>query len=348
MDIFISYRREDTSGYALALRREITRALPGAVVFLDVDSIDAGMRWRDEIRKRIDRCDLMLVIIGDEWLETRAKERKLERDEDTLRFEVEEGLKRSDRAGARMVIMPVLVEDARMPTARLLPESVRGLCEYNAHSIHDKTYDQDVGALIARLTKLSDDRDVAPRASRATITAPNVATSTTYPSKITDRYLRQEVVGMGRDQLLALIAELIGRGWSHDAVFDHVLSYSPLRPPARLPARITPVWLATNVPLLGPKRLEKLVKTLHDRQWSDEDIRTHVFGNRQAGLARPVPVRVSVAWIERNAPLMTATEQDDLAAALAEKRWDVDEILSWVPFARLPEWTTTNQSGRFR
>ena len=38
-EIFISYRRQDTSGYALGFRRELSHSLPDVGVFLDVDDM---------------------------------------------------------------------------------------------------------------------------------------------------------------------------------------------------------------------------------------------------------------------------------------------------------------------
>lgn len=327
MDIFISYRRRDTAGYALGLKREFARALPDAKIFLDVESLDAGMRWRDVIRQHVELCDLMLVVIGDEWLVTRDGNKKIDSDDDPVRFELETGLARPG-----MAVIPILVEDASMPAARDLPEAVRPLCEYNSHAIHDRTYDQDLNTLVERLLRLSEEHepDESPEnRPNADLPAPESA----YPSKITDRYLRQEVSGMGRDQLLALIAELLRRGWSHHDVFEEALRFSPLKPANKVPARVTVAWLATNVPLLSPNRVTKLIKELRGRGWSEADIRTHVLGSRQPGLASPIPSRIAVPWVERNAPLMTADEQDELAAVLKEKGWSPEEIFSYLPNA---------------
>jgi hypothetical protein len=330
MDIFISYRRQDTAGYALGLRREIARALPDAKVFLDVESLDAGMKWREVICDRVGQCDLMLVIIGDEWLRTRAGDKKIERPDDPVRFELETALARP-----QMQLIPVLVEDTPMPPVRELPESVREMCAYSAHAIHDRTYDQDVNALLELLARKQMAPPVVPPPTAgggAALTPPDVAAAT-FPSKITERYVYEVVPGMGRDQLLAFVAELVRRAWDPEDIYEYGLSCSSLQPAKRLPARITLSWLATNVPLLSPTRVEKLIRELRKRNWGRDDIRTHVLGNRQAGLAPPIPTRIQESWVSRYAPLMTTTEQDELAAVLLTKGWTLEEVLSYMPYA---------------
>jgi hypothetical protein len=244
LELFISYRRQDTSGYALGLRRQFAQTLASARVFLDSQSIAAGMHWRDEIRERLSGCDVMLVLIGDEWLVMRDGQKKIEDENDPVRLELKHALGRKN-----IVVIPVLVEDAKMPSTRDLPVDVRRLCEFNAHAIHDRTYDQDVGSLIERLTSIAEKTD-APAAvpHPPDASPPDTGTDAAWPSRITERFLEQEVSGMGRDQLLALIAELRRRGRTEEEIYDSALSFSPLQPLKRLPARITPAWLATNVP----------------------------------------------------------------------------------------------------
>ena len=138
---------------------------------------------------------------------------------------------------------------------------------------------------------------------------------------------------MGRDQLLALIAELRRRGRTEEEIYDSALSFSPLQPLKRLPARITPAWLATNVPLLSPTRIRHLTAEMQRRGWSADQIRRHVCEHRQGGLAEEVPARIHSAWLERNAPLMTIAEQARLADIMVERGWSPEDIKHHVPYA---------------
>jgi hypothetical protein len=328
MDIFISYRRQDTSGYALGLRREFTQSqsLSSVQVFLDSASLAPGVRWREEIRGWLSRCEVMLVLIGDEWLVTRDGQKKIEQENDSVHFELELVLGRDD-----IRIIPVLLEEAKMPSPGMLPLSVRGLCEYEAHAIHDHSYDPDVNRLIEQLSRIAD--ELGDTSGSGPHSTPEASDPSSYPSRITERYLEQEVSGMGRDQLRALMVELRRRGWTEEEIYDRALKFSPLQPPNRLPARITPAWLATNVPLLGPDRIRHLTAELLRRGWSSEGIRTHVFEHHQNGLAEEIPSRIQTGWLERNAPLMTSTEQDRLAEVMLARGWAPEEVQRYLPHA---------------
>lgn len=338
LDVFISYRRQDAAGYALAMRRELTREVPQVQVFLDVEDIDAGTRWRDVIRERVQRCDVMLVLIGDEWLVTRDGRRKIDLPDDPVRFELTTAMARPD-----VVVLPVLVEEARMPAASELPDDVAGLCEFGAHEVHDRTYDQDLFALLERLRGLSNARESTRKDNGLAKPAGPVTSTGTlqdpvrdYPVKITEKWLREQVPGMGREQLLSLITELFRRGWKPGDVYDWAMTYSPLQPTQALPGRITTLWLATNVPLLSPARVKRLVEELRGRGWSEHDVRVHVYGNRLAGLAPGLPSTIRTSYLERFAELMDLDEQDRLAAALVERGWDGAGIRQYVPYAHVP------------
>jgi hypothetical protein len=231
--------------------------------------------------------------------------------------------------------MPILVEDARMPRAADLPPDVAGLCEYQAHFIHDGTYDQNVNALISRLREIAPPDGPRVKGARAgAADSGRRKAPTSYPAKITESYLQTDVSGMGRDDLIEFVSEVLRRGWEPEDAFEYGLCYSPLKPPTKLPARITVAWLATNAALLGPKRQRRLIQELRRRGWSDEELRQHVLDNRQPGLAPRLPGKIFESWVERYAPLMTSQEQDALAKELVLRGWSSTEIRKHMPLAQ--------------
>ena len=137
-DIFISYRREDASGWAGRLVKDLRGEFPNSHVFHDISSIDAGEDFLAAIRRSLGSCAVVIVVIGPQWLTAKAKrgKRRLDDKDDWVRLEVAESLK---RAGLRAV--PVLVGGATMPKAGDLPQPMKALARRNAHEITDKRWD---------------------------------------------------------------------------------------------------------------------------------------------------------------------------------------------------------------
>src|SRR4029453_16423395 len=64
--VFISYRRDDTRPWAIALRDQLAQAFGERRVFFDVDSMNAG-NWRAQIDQALERSAVVLVVIGPRW-----------------------------------------------------------------------------------------------------------------------------------------------------------------------------------------------------------------------------------------------------------------------------------------
>jgi hypothetical protein len=117
--IFISYRREETAYPAGWLYERLTDRFGGGRIFKDVDSINLGDDFVDVITRAVASCDVLLVLIGEEWstiLDAQGKRRLDDRD-DFVRLEIEAALTRDVR------FIPVLVDGATMPNADELPDS---------------------------------------------------------------------------------------------------------------------------------------------------------------------------------------------------------------------------------
>jgi hypothetical protein len=53
--IFLSYRREDAAPYARLVKSELSKRFPDVRVFMDLDSIEAGLDFGEIIAKAVDR-----------------------------------------------------------------------------------------------------------------------------------------------------------------------------------------------------------------------------------------------------------------------------------------------------
>jgi tetratricopeptide (TPR) repeat protein len=117
---------------------------------MDVTDIDAGKNFRVEIERAVGTCDVLLAIIGKEWLQCKkpSGERRLDDSEDLVRLEVAAALRR------KVVVIPVVVEGAGMPGPLDLPDDLRPLAERNAVELRHTHWDSDEAALIRQLAKV--------------------------------------------------------------------------------------------------------------------------------------------------------------------------------------------------
>src|SRR5271165_1597256 len=133
--IFISYRREDSSAWAGRLSDRLSTHFPSNQIFMDVDTIEPGIDFVEAIEESVGSCDVLIAVIGTRWLNSSnpAGNRRLEIPEDSVRVEVATALKRGIR------VIPVLVEGATMPDAGDLPDDLKALVHRNAIQLsHDR------------------------------------------------------------------------------------------------------------------------------------------------------------------------------------------------------------------
>ena len=125
--IFISYRRRETIDITGRISDWLVTHFGVEAVFRDVTSIPYGEPFREYIKNAVKECSLLLVILGSEWLNIRGETgvRRLDEDDDPVRLEIEEAI----RYG--MPILPVLVQEARMPRVTQLPASIATLSGIN-------------------------------------------------------------------------------------------------------------------------------------------------------------------------------------------------------------------------
>jgi hypothetical protein len=144
--VFISYRREDTGGYAGRLYDQLAASFGEQNVFMDIDTLGPGVDFEEEIRKAIDESDVVLALIGRRWLETKGQGgRRLDEPGDFLRRELGAAL------GRGRVVIPVLVQGATMPPSSELPSDIGRLARLNAFELSDRRWKLDVEELIERL-----------------------------------------------------------------------------------------------------------------------------------------------------------------------------------------------------
>lgn len=157
--IFISYRRDDTGPFALALRSELDLRLSGAPVFVDLNRIQGGDVWPEVLSDALAKSRLVVALIGAGWAgDDGVGASRIKNPDDWVTREVAEGLRRG-------IVLPVLVNGA--PPPQDLPAVLQGLSAIQATSLRTQTWDSDLKALCELMRSrfgvaLKDSRQMMP------------------------------------------------------------------------------------------------------------------------------------------------------------------------------------------
>jgi Domain of unknown function (DUF4432)/TIR domain len=73
--IFISYRREESSAWAGRLSDRLSNHFPSNQIFMDVDSVDPGEDFVKTIEKTVGSRDVLIAVISKGWLSSCDQER---------------------------------------------------------------------------------------------------------------------------------------------------------------------------------------------------------------------------------------------------------------------------------
>ena len=125
--IFLCYRREDSAYPAHQIYRDLGDHFGFESVIFDVDTIPIGTDFREYLNNQVGECDILLAIIGDQWIE--ILKQRLSDPKDFVRIEIQAALERD------IPVVPVLVGKALMPSEENLPPELAGLSYRNATEV---------------------------------------------------------------------------------------------------------------------------------------------------------------------------------------------------------------------
>jgi hypothetical protein len=142
--LFISYRRQDSAAYAGRLKENLEKRFYADNVFFDLHGIAAGDDFVDVIEEKIAISDVMLVVIGPQWLSAVDDDGnpRLGSNNDYVTVEIATALRHE------LEIIPVLVGGTDMPKREQLPEVIVGLARKNAAEISDSRWSYDVQEVV--------------------------------------------------------------------------------------------------------------------------------------------------------------------------------------------------------
>ena len=149
--IFVSYRRDDSRDIAGRLVDRLRQDYAAEQLFLDIDGIPAGTNFETVLAERLEACDVVLAVIGPQWLNATdaSGKRRLDEPGDYVRREIAAALQRND-----VRVIPLLVSGAEMPRAESLPDDLKSLVTRQNYQLRYERFNADANDLIAQLAKV--------------------------------------------------------------------------------------------------------------------------------------------------------------------------------------------------
>ncbi len=159
--VFISYRRDDSAGHAGRVHDRLEREFGHDLLFMDVDSIPLGVNFFKVLSERVGQCDVLLAVIGPNWLTVRDDEgvRRLDNPKDFVRIEIATALQRD------IPVIPILLDGARIPKADQLPEDLKELTMRNGLDVRHASFHSDMDKLIKGLKTWPPEAQTLPQQS---------------------------------------------------------------------------------------------------------------------------------------------------------------------------------------
>ena len=138
VNIFLSYRRSDTGDLVGRISDTISKYIPRANIFMDVETLAGGVDFKQQIEQSVTSADIVLVLIGSGWAGNDNNHNRMLDEDDFVRLEVAQSLKATAR------VYPILINDAQMPAASELPEEMQSICSLNALEVRHSRYADDM------------------------------------------------------------------------------------------------------------------------------------------------------------------------------------------------------------
>jgi hypothetical protein len=265
--IFISYRRDDSSGHVGRLYDALSAHFGRKRLFFDIDHIAPGQDFVHVLEDSLNRSSVMIVVMGKRWGGTgRVGARRIDDPGDFVRLEVASGLRRGD--GLRLI--PALIQGAKMLGPNALPDDLKDLARRNAIEMSDLRWREDVERLIASLEK-----DMAmPTSQRA---AADLVRKARDISKAP--IMKTPFVRWGAIAAAALIVVLAGR-----ALFGHS---EPKPPPVAtfstpstgaISSSVAAATVPTDDPRAMPSNLAGAARSVipAGKQWRSDAVLTQI------------------------------------------------------------------------
>jgi pterin-4a-carbinolamine dehydratase len=150
--IFLSYRRDSDGARAALVEKSIEGGFPATKsestvhIFRDVRQ-RLGVDWPPNVEEELAASDIVVVVIGPDWLSTVDQyfKRRIDQADDWVRKEIALSLEQGK------TIIPILFDDTAMPPVEALPESIAELSKKHGLPVRTSYFDTDVQPLLREI-----------------------------------------------------------------------------------------------------------------------------------------------------------------------------------------------------
>jgi TIR domain len=239
--ITVSYRREDSEAITGRIFDRLVGRFGKTSVFRDIDNIPPGVDFRTHIDEALETTDVLLVVIGRRWLgSAKPGNARIHDADDPVRIEVETALKRG------ISVIPVLVNDTKMPTAAQLPKTLKDFVFRNAVRVDSgQDFDHHTDRLLRAMDRTLERSGKPASASVATPSVPSAAPAMPVQIAGNDGDAAIRIANPSVATLAVEKARPEWGGYTRASVSELIGSYLVLRPAFKKPSHV--VAYATDI-----------------------------------------------------------------------------------------------------
>lgn len=185
-NIFINYRREDSSGYSLAIYNELIKWYDRDMIFKDFNTIEPGEDFSESIENALNSCTILLVLVANNWMDILKKRQEKRGEPDFVRMEIATALLKG------VYTIPIVLNRANILIEDELPDDLKKIAKRQCLDLDPTRFETDILKLVKVIDKrlnISRDGHIA-KENKPQNTGPSVKELETNDSleNITESY----------------------------------------------------------------------------------------------------------------------------------------------------------------
>ena len=146
-NIFINYRREDSSGYSLAIYNELIKWYDRDMIFKDFNTIEPGEDFSESIENALNSCTILLVLVANNWMDILKKRQEKRGEPDFVRMEIATALLKG------VYTIPIVLNRANILIEDELPDDLKKIAKRQCLDLDPTRFETDILKLVKVIDK---------------------------------------------------------------------------------------------------------------------------------------------------------------------------------------------------